>query len=328
MTTESTITVEKFMERALYDPEHGYYSRRITGVGRHGDFTTAPMLSGAPAKAVATWAAEAMKACGTRNLIEIGPGEGQLAAAIMKHLPWHLRHRVRLHLVERSAPLAAAQKRLLGSRARWHQTPAEALAACAGEAVIYSNELVDAFPARCFQKTPEGWRELAVATDPAGRVDESLMDAAPLPASSAFRDDHPQHQRVEVHDSYRRWLVDWLPLWKAGRMLTIDYGALSENLYHRQPRGTLRAYLMQQRLEGKQIYQNPGRQDMTADVNFTDIMDWSKTWTHGTTLRPFSEFISPTIDPRNPVDHALANHSGAGGAFMVLDQACRPPEAR
>ncbi len=51
MATESTITVEKFMERALYDPEHGYYSRRITGVGRHGDFTTAPMLSGAPAKA-------------------------------------------------------------------------------------------------------------------------------------------------------------------------------------------------------------------------------------------------------------------------------------
>ena len=33
------------MERALYDPQKGYYSRRIETVGGRGDFTTAPMIS-------------------------------------------------------------------------------------------------------------------------------------------------------------------------------------------------------------------------------------------------------------------------------------------
>ena len=57
MLDATPIPFEEFMRRALYDPEHGYYARSIAGVGRRGDFTTAPMLSEAPARAIATWAA-------------------------------------------------------------------------------------------------------------------------------------------------------------------------------------------------------------------------------------------------------------------------------
>ena len=38
---QTAIPFEQFMARALHDPQHGYYARRITGVGRRGDFTTA-----------------------------------------------------------------------------------------------------------------------------------------------------------------------------------------------------------------------------------------------------------------------------------------------
>ena len=62
MRPSSPIAFEEFMRRALYDPVRGYYSRRITGVGKRGDFTTAPMLSEAPARAIAAWAARAMTA--------------------------------------------------------------------------------------------------------------------------------------------------------------------------------------------------------------------------------------------------------------------------
>src|SRR6478609_2354584 len=103
---ESLVTFEQFMARALHDPEHGYYARRIHAVGRRGDFTTAPMLSDAPARAIAAWAVRAMRETGCRDLIEIGPGEGTLAAAVLKHLPWHVRWQTRLHLVETSTPLA------------------------------------------------------------------------------------------------------------------------------------------------------------------------------------------------------------------------------
>jgi SAM-dependent MidA family methyltransferase len=314
MSTESPIPFEEFMRRALYDPQRGYYSRRIIGVGKRGDFTTAPMLSDAPAKAIAAWAARAMKQTGCRDLIEIGPGEGKLAAGVLKHLPWHIRWKTRLHLVETSVPLAQLQRKSLGGRARWHDSPASALAACGGKAVIFSNELVDAFPVRRFEKTHDGWRELAVSIESGGMVRESLLPPAPLPESSGLSDNHPPGQRVEVHESYRRWLADWLPLWKSGRMLTIDYGSKADTLYHRRPHGTVRAYLMQQRLDVPGIYRNIGRQDLTADVNFTDLINWSRPWACDQSLQTFAGFLD------RQADRYLTDEDGAGGAFLVLDQ--------
>ena len=76
MTPGSIISFEEFMRRALHDPEHGYYDRRIRAIGRGGDFTTAPKLSRAPAAAIARWAAAALRETGSRDLIEIGPGDG------------------------------------------------------------------------------------------------------------------------------------------------------------------------------------------------------------------------------------------------------------
>jgi SAM-dependent MidA family methyltransferase len=312
-----TLVFEEFMRRALHDPRHGYYSRKITGIGRRGDFTTAPMISGALAGAVARWAAAALRETKCRDLIEIGPGEGVLAAAVLRGLPWHIRWKTRLHLVESSAPLAKIQRKLFGRRATWHKSPAEALAACDGRAVIFSNELVDAFPVRGFENTAEGWREIAVTFDADGTARESLSSPAVLPASSTFSQNHPPGQRVEVHDSYRCWLTNWLPLWEAGRLLTIDYGSEAENLYLRRPRGTLRAYLLQQRIEGPAIYQNPGLQDLTADVNFTDLIEWSRPWTANHRLLTLADFLK---GHGQYSDTGLTDEAGAGGAFRVLEQ--------
>jgi len=261
-----------------------------------------------------------MRESACRDLMEIGPGEGTLAAAVLRHLPWRVRWKTRLHLVETSPALTAIQQKLLGTRARWHRDMAGALAACAGRAVVFSNELVDAFPVRRFQNTAEGWRELAVAFDENHRAHESLLSPAPLPPSSSFHQPHPVGQWIEVHDAYREWLSAWLPAWRAGRLLTIDYGASAAGIYHRRSNGTIRAYLFQQRLEGPAIYDHPGRQDLTADVNFTDLSDWSAPWTASTSPLPLREFLLPFADPKNPADQALLDAHGAGSAFLVLDQ--------
>ena len=309
------------MGQALHDPKTGYYARRIQAVGHRGDFTTAPMLSDAPARAIAAWAIQALRETGCRNLIEIGPGEGKLAAAVRKHLPWWIRWRIRLHLVETSQPLVARQRELLGRTATWHRTMVDAVNACDGNAVIFSNELVDAFPVRRFRKTTAGWQELAIHFDDQKRACESLLPPAPLPDSSGFLDTHPLGQWIEVHDSYHRLIHRWMPLWKSGQMLTIDYGATAENLYHRRPNGSIRAYLMQQRLEGLEIYANQGRQDLTADVNFTDLMRWSQSWIGEQKLMNLSEFIADKVQP-NQIDRDLAEPLGAGGAFLALIQKC------
>ena len=310
------ISFEQFMDRALHDPRHGYYARRIQAVGRGGDFTTAPMLSAAPARAIAHWATAALRETGCRHLIEIGPGEGTLAAAVLKHLPWRLRWKTRLHLVETSGPLMERQRKLLGKRATWHSSAREALEACDGNAVIWSNELVDAFPVRLFLRTADGWQEIGVETGDAP-LRESLVPPASLPKSSAFLDRYAIGQRVEVHESYHRYLQEWMPCWKSGRLLTIDYGAQNDALYHRRPHGTLRAYLLHHRLEGPAIYQNAGRQDITADVNFTDLQAWSQPWVSAQTLSSLRDF---QIAHGDALPAELAEPDGAGDAFLVLDQ--------
>ena len=314
---------DRFMGMALHDPERGYYARRIGAIGgRRGDFTTAPMLSGCLGRAVAAWAARALRETGCRDLVEIGPGDGTLAETVWRMLPWPTRWRTRLHLVETSAPLRELQQKRLGRRARWHARPEEMLDACRGRAVVFSNELVDAFPVRRFQLTDGGWREMAVVFDPPAAPREILLEDGDLPASSVFAQTYPCGQRVEAHDFYREWLTGWLPRWRAGRMLTIDYGDTVETLYHRRPGGTLRGYLMQQRVEGADCYLNIGRQDLTADVNFTDLTEWSAPWTETRELRTLGEFIAPFADGGSAADRALADGLGAGGAFRVLEQRC------
>ena len=126
---ETAIRFEEFMHRALHDPDHGYYAKRIHGIGRRGDFTTAPVISSMPARAIARWATAAIRESGCRDLIEIGPGNGALAAAVLKNIPWHIRWKTRLHLVETSEPLTLIHRAILGKKASWHRSPADALAA-------------------------------------------------------------------------------------------------------------------------------------------------------------------------------------------------------
>lgn len=310
MDSGSFETIGQFMARALHDPVRGYYARNIRGIGARGDFTTAPQRSEAPAKAIAAWMVRAMRETKTRHVIEIGPGLGTLTAQVIRRLPFAVRLRSRFHLVESSPALAEHQKAFFGKRVSHHTTILDALHSCSGEAVIFSNELVDAFPARVFRKTSEAWREVALDS----LMKEVLLPPAELPPSSIFPIDFKQGQTVEVHDSYRIWLESWLPQWRRGEMLTIDYGDTAERLYKRRPHGTLRAYLLHQRLHGSAVFENPGLQDITADVNFTDLATWASPWLASSPTTCFSDLIRDFADPSE------ARFLEAAAHFRVLFQ--------
>lgn len=302
-------TIERFMARALHDPVHGYYARHIRSIGPRGDFTTAPHLSETPAKAIAAWIARTLRDTKIRHVIEIGPGLGTLSAQVIRRLPAIMRLRTRFHLVESSPSLAANQKDLLEKKVFHHATILSALEQCSGEAVIFSNELIDAFPARVYRKTKGTWLEVALKDG-----SEILLPPALLPPSSVFPIDFPEGQTVEVHDSYRLWLESWLPFWKRGSMLTIDYGDTAEHLYIRRPRGTLRAYFLHQRVEGSAVFCNAGLQDITADVNFTDLTAWASPWLETSPAVDFADFIRPFSD--HPEAHVLE----AAARFRALIQ--------
>jgi SAM-dependent MidA family methyltransferase len=149
-----------------------------------------------------------------------------------------------------------------------------------------------------------------------GKISEQLIPAT-LPESSIFEHPHPIGQRVEIHESYRRWLESWGQGWISGAILTMDYGDLSKTLYHRRPAGSLRGYAVQQRLAGIEAFQNPGLCDITADVNFSDLEKWGtdlgwKTESHIT--------LTDFLNQQGAVGSLPMSFREAGEAFRALIQ--------
>ncbi len=335
-----SITVERFMQEALYHPRYGYYSRRVRAVGRTGDFSTSATLHRSLGQAVAAWAAAhrgEVARGGDWHLIELGGGSGELAEEIRRSLGWWAGRGLNYHLVEISDGLRAVQQqRLKGWRTiRWHAEIADALAASGGRAHLFSNEFVDAFP--CAQLVRNagaagGWREVGVAwPEDAGHPVESLRewDGGGLPAASALAgaSDFAPGQRLEIHFAYQRWLAGCLPHWHAGRLLTIDYGDTLPGLHHRRPNGTLRAYCRHQCFTGPEVYRRAGQQDMTADVNFNDLQAWGAalglaTAGYGTQADFLRRWLKKIDD--EPALRHLLDPDGAGGAFKVLEQVRAP----
>lgn len=320
--TEPTrpLRFDAFMEAALHDPEQGYYARRIRDVGRRGDFTTAAGIApGLLGRALAGWAGGALRATGCRDLIELGPGTGVLAAELRRHLPWPLRLRTRLHLVERSQPLRELQRQKLGSRVRWHETIDEALEASGGRACLYSNEFFDAFPVRRFRRASDGWQEQQVLPGA-----ERWVRVEQLPATTLDERDWPQGQVIEVGESQQQWLEELLAVWRSGRMLTIDYGATAGRLLERRPRGTLRGYFHHQLVEGPELLARAGHQDLTADVNFSDLIAWPGERLRTMRLVPQHEFLAPHLRRADAGERHLLDPHGAGAAFLFLEQERTP----
>lgn len=325
------VPFDRWMREALYHPEFGYYTANIRGIGRGGDFTTWPLLHDSLARAVAAWAV-AHRPARRWHLIEVGAGNGAFAEGVLRAIGWW--NRPQYHIVDVSPVLRAQQQARLKGKAVWHDSLPEALAACGGEALIFSNELVDAFPCRIFQRQGAAWKELALRID-GGRVEEVWIGGqrgnrtpqpdGPLPeagglGSVVFDYAWPDGQRVEVQESFAGWLQGWMPGWKSGRMLTMDYGGFCPALYERRPQGSLRAYQHHQRIEGREAYKGFGVRDLTVDVNFSDVIRWTEAGGARTSrCVSLGEFLG-SIPGQDDVLRALRMPGGAGEAFQVLDQ--------
>jgi SAM-dependent MidA family methyltransferase len=195
----------------------------------------------------------------------------------------------------------------------WFGTLPEALQACEGDALIFSNELLDAFPVDLVHWDGDAWQEVWID---GGR--EVLVPLTILRNPfSALRSTPAKPQRYELATALHSWLHGWLPHWQRGSMLNIDYGDEFPAVYHRRPRGTLRAYLFQQRLEGADVCANPGRQDITCDVNFTDWRAWlTDAGLSEVLYETQAAFLQRGGQVKSQADHFVQEVGGAGTAFQ------------
>ncbi len=334
---DGAISFEELTELCLYGPEGGLYRRGCPPTGRQdGHYATCPRIDPALGEAIAQWLAEQRRerlgAPLRWHVIEVGGGDGSLAETVLDALPPTLRAGLTFTMVEASERALALQRERLGARVRWAATPAEALRRSRGAALLYSNELVDAFPAVVLERRSGSWAEVFVARGRDGRLVEELRppgawarDEAPL--SVLDLGDVPEGSRAEAHPSYHRWLRSWLPAWREGAMLTVDYGASCVELYGRGGGGTLRAYYRSHRLEGScEVLRRLGQQDLTCDVNFTDLAAWGV----GLGLRTLGDWSQRELlerhgalrrGPERPGRRFVSDPLGAGSAFRALAQA-------
>jgi SAM-dependent MidA family methyltransferase len=309
-----------WMQAALYDPESGYYTTAIRTVGHRGDFSTSATLSDGLGKAIATWIQREWRFHRRRlPLIEVGPGTGALHETILRHLPKVLRTALPSHLVETSPVLRRQQEITLAShhrRIHWHSLLSEALQHCGGEALIFSNELADAFPASLLQLDNGSWLEVWLAISPSGSITECLEPAAHGLSSSALALPWPEGQRIEILESWRQWLRTWTPSWSQGSLLTVDYGGSPESIYHRRPQGSARGYYRHAPVAAHDLYALTGRCDITTDVNFTDLRTWGEAAGLVTAeLISQEEFVR-----RSSPDDPLCRDGGPASHFVCLTQ--------
>src|SRR6201987_4680567 len=199
---------DRFMELALLHPVHGYYSRRIRGIGKSGDFSTSTTLSPALGKAVFRWLVAEAKYLGLDPLIIIEPGvgTGALAKVILSQMrPWS---RVRYFGVD-LRPESAILDESVSKQRRFQllDSMKAALREVQGKAIIISNEFVDAFPCRRLVRLESGWADTYLRYD----NDQWRQELSPAPISvacTALDAGFAVGQTIEVHESFRGWLAN------------------------------------------------------------------------------------------------------------------------
>ena len=270
------ITFARFMERALYEPDLGYYRRPGGGPGTAGDFLTAPETHPIFGRAVGRQLDEMWARLERPHpfvVREHGAGRGALAAAVLDGLAADrsaLLEAIRYEPIEiGEASLDAFARRLAsaGHAARW-TTPANGRFTGA----VVANEVLDALPVHRVEQRDGELRELLVDWVN-GRFVHVAADPS-TPALAARLEEEGvrlvEGQRAEIALGVGDWVSGAVAPLERGLVLLVDYGHPAAELYGpRRLRGTLAAYV------GHRVHDDPfvnvGRQDLTAHVDLTAV---------------------------------------------------------
>ncbi len=279
----------RFMELALYCPDLGFYERFPHRIGRRGDFYTSvsvgPLLRRMLAFHFSRWLGELESAGGRWQLVEAGAHDGQLAVDILTWLKEHAPgtfDRLDYLILEPSGRRESWQRaRLseLGFGGRWIRSWSD-LPAGSLRGVVFSNELLDAFPARRYGWDAQARRWFEYGVDlrqgqlvwcrlpPTVDGESGSPPAVPAPIRSML----PDGFVVECVPEARRWWRQAAAALGGGCLMTIDYGFdRAVALDPTRPQGTLRAY-REHRLVSD-LLADPGEQDLTGHVDFAALRE-------------------------------------------------------
>ena len=345
INTLGPIPFSRFMELALYHPQFGYYMRALEGtenrIGWQGDYYTSSDVHPILGQALARQAEQLDQLLGQPNLftvVEMGPGKGLLAKHFLSACSNSFRQRLRYILIDRSPAMRDTQRRNL---AQWLSEPGliawedrlDDLAPSSITGLLFSNELLDAFPIHRIHMTSEGPQEIYVDYRDGQFVEclRPLSTAALAAQLQRLNPDWPDGYRTEVNLQALDWMAQVARCMNRGIVLTIDYGHTAHDLYRPERKtGTFLCYSRHSTNETP--YLHIGTQDMTSHVDFSSLAAAGEA--HGLSVTGFTNQLSflmglgvesmmAELKPESPEFQAaihLLKPNGMGGTFKVLVQ--------
>ena len=283
---EGPMTFAQFMETVLYHPNLGYYTDPKWVTGREGDFFTSCDLSSVFGQMLAKqvnflW--EKLDKPGNFKVVEYGAGRGYLARDILEEL----RQRnsdcfeaLTYYIIEKSHPNRHKQQECLATldlpvgKVLWVNKISEVSTPGMLDGLVLSNELIDAFAVHVVQKQDDLVQEVFVDIQDGELVEvlKPVSNYKIVEYLKEFRIELEEEQRIEVNLQALDWLAEIANTLDRGMVLTVDYGYTVAEIQHGLHfNGTLRGFYQHQLVEDPFKYL--GRQDLTASVNFTALIE-------------------------------------------------------
>jgi SAM-dependent MidA family methyltransferase len=277
------MTFHDWMQAALYDERDGYYCRPgKSRQGRGGDYRTAPETSPVFAATFAHYFMKCYFDLGVPQrwtIVEVGAGRGDFALGVLTSLQTSFPNvfaatdYVIDELSDEAREQAEAKLSQFKDRVTFHS-----LAEINGPfspAIIFSNELLDAFAVHRVIGRGGMLRELRVSVNEAGNFVwlESDLERRVADYCERIQLQLSEGQIHEVNLAAEDFVARAGSLIEQGCLITVDYGAGRNDLLSDPNRfsGTLRSFRRHQ--ISQDTLSQPGERDLTTTVDWTQVRE-------------------------------------------------------
>ena len=148
-----THSIDKFIEKALYNKKFGYYLKN-NPFGKKGDFVTAPIITPLFSEMITVWIISFWIKLGKPkkfSFVELGPGNGAFCKTFCRTLNSfpEFKNSVKIYLLEKSERLIKIQKSLIKDKnVYWIKSLKQINS---GPILFFGNEFFDSIPIKQFK---------------------------------------------------------------------------------------------------------------------------------------------------------------------------------
>ena len=265
MLNKKYITLDKFINKALYSSKNGFYMKK-NPFGINGDFITSPNISILFSEMLSIWAVsfwENLKSPKKINLIDLGAGNGQMIYDMINSLKNFSRfyESCNFFILEKSPYLKKIQKQKLKNfKIKWINDLKE----INGEYNIFiANEFFDALPIKQFFKIKNKWTERFVMLDENNKRNFLNIYSNIKKLEKKLKFKISKNQTIIEHSplafEYLKKISKKINN-KKGALLIIDYGYIEEEM-----KDTLMAI---KKHSVTNVLDEIGKADITYHLNF------------------------------------------------------------